>query len=263
MSINEAKKSARFPIFKDRFFQLRPKETSQDEFAKFLGISRQTVSFYENGERVPDALVLRQICEKCNVSSDWLLGLSEYRNTKSEQVLAKDLGLSEKAMYALLGLRNSPDHSELIDTVNLLLEQETCMPVDTYCIYGKLGADIFFLSPNEIIEKAEINIDGDARNLLCEIQETIDRWVSYSSAVRIISDIHNYLNINIPYGMLYVMESGKVVQVENLSGITTFPDSYLGGGFTIDIVKQIFLSNIRNDLDSMRQRHFDDPHLLI
>ena len=67
----------RFPIFAKRFQYLRTKsQQSQEEFAKFLGISRPTVGFYENGSRLPDALILRQIAERCCVSSDWLIGLS-------------------------------------------------------------------------------------------------------------------------------------------------------------------------------------------
>lgn len=67
----------RFPIFSKRFLMLRSiRHQSQEEFAKFLGISRPTVGFYENGIRIPDALTLRQIAEKCNVSADWLIGLS-------------------------------------------------------------------------------------------------------------------------------------------------------------------------------------------
>ena len=55
----------------------REKDMSQAQFAEFLGISRQTVGFYESGERTPNADFLRVICERCHVSADWLLGLSE------------------------------------------------------------------------------------------------------------------------------------------------------------------------------------------
>lgn len=55
----------RMPIFAERFAQLRG-EMTQAEFAEFLGISRPTVGFYENGVRLPDALLLCQIAEKCN-----------------------------------------------------------------------------------------------------------------------------------------------------------------------------------------------------
>lgn len=79
----------RFPTFSKRFSELR-KDMTQGEFAEFLGISRPTVGFYENGTRIPDALVLRQISEKCQVSTDWLLGLSNFR-TEVERSEANDL----------------------------------------------------------------------------------------------------------------------------------------------------------------------------
>ena len=71
-------KPPRMKVFKERFNKLRG-EKSQEEFAEFLGISRPTVGFYENGSRLPDALTLSQIARKCNVSADWLLGLSDTR----------------------------------------------------------------------------------------------------------------------------------------------------------------------------------------
>lgn len=68
----------RFPVFTERFRELRGERDNTD-FAKFLGISRQTVGFYCNGDRIPDALGLKQIADKCGVSADWLLGLTDVR----------------------------------------------------------------------------------------------------------------------------------------------------------------------------------------
>jgi len=66
------------PVFAERFGALRQEyEMSQDAFAEFLGISRPTVGFYENGSRLPDAMVLRQIALRCDISTDYLLGLSD------------------------------------------------------------------------------------------------------------------------------------------------------------------------------------------
>lgn len=71
------RKNERLPIFTERFRELQG-EQSNTEFADFLGISRQSVGFYINGDRVPDALTLTKIAEKCDVSADWLLGLSDF-----------------------------------------------------------------------------------------------------------------------------------------------------------------------------------------
>lgn len=45
-------------------------------FAKKLNISQQTVDCYVNGKRKPSLDFIYRVCSICNVSSDWLLGLS-------------------------------------------------------------------------------------------------------------------------------------------------------------------------------------------
>mgnify|MGYP005780610661 CR=1 FL=1 len=94
-------KNERLPIFTERFRELQG-ERSNTEFAEFLEISRQTVGFYCNGDRIPDALTLKQIAEKCEVSVDWLLGLSNAKSTKPEiRKVCKYTGLSEVAVLTL------------------------------------------------------------------------------------------------------------------------------------------------------------------
>ena len=66
----------RFPQFVKRFRELQGGRDNA-EFARVLGLSRQTVGFYLNGDRIPNAFRLKQIAQKCHVSADWLLGLKE------------------------------------------------------------------------------------------------------------------------------------------------------------------------------------------
>lgn len=132
----------KMPIFRERFCSLRGSKT-QAEFAEFIGISRPTVGFYENGERLPDALVLRKIAEKCGVSADWLLGLSDVKSTDQNKKNACEVtGLTEENVEFLhmakihhetleraLHLEiHAPDHDTLLDDfsyialINTLLE---------------------------------------------------------------------------------------------------------------------------------------------
>lgn len=94
-------KKDRFPIFKERFRELQC-EMSNTEFADFLGMSRQTVGFYLNGNRVPDIIGLEQIARKCNVSADWLIGLSNVKSFDGDVKSASNyLELSEDAVLSL------------------------------------------------------------------------------------------------------------------------------------------------------------------
>ena len=97
------KQSGRFPCFRERLNDLMKNEQmSTTEFAEKLGLSRQTVGFYLNGDRIPDALTLRQICERCSVSADYLLGLSDAKSQNIEiQAVCSYLGLSEDAVASL------------------------------------------------------------------------------------------------------------------------------------------------------------------
>lgn len=90
--------TSRLPKFQERFKELRG-DMPQGEFCKKIRISRPTVSLYENGERIPDAEVLRNIAEYCNVSADWLLGLSDIQTANEDMKTAQRVtGLSEKAI---------------------------------------------------------------------------------------------------------------------------------------------------------------------
>lgn len=98
----------RFPEFHAAFLDLMGDMTLQ-EFADKLGMSRATVGFYAAGKRIPDALGIKTIAEKCNVSADWLLGLSEIKSQESDiRATCKTTGFSEKAVETLNILKSSP-----------------------------------------------------------------------------------------------------------------------------------------------------------
>lgn len=89
---------SRLPVFTKRFRELQG-ERSNKEFSEFLEMSRQTVGFYCNGDRIPDALGLKTIAEKCGVSADWILGLSDIQSQDGElKQVCKYTGLSESAI---------------------------------------------------------------------------------------------------------------------------------------------------------------------
>ena len=83
-------------IFSTRIRKLREGSKNQGEFADSVGISRGAMSYYEQEARTPDIGVLRAICEKCNVSADYLLGLIPDQNHAVSDV-CRETGLSPEA----------------------------------------------------------------------------------------------------------------------------------------------------------------------
>ena len=81
--------------FPSRFRTLaEEKKLTQAQLADMIGIRRQTVSLYFNGQSIPDSEILRRIAESLDVSADWLLGLSNLRNP--EILLDKNSTKQEK-----------------------------------------------------------------------------------------------------------------------------------------------------------------------
>lgn len=101
--MNRAKKAepARFPEFQAAFVELMGDMTIK-EFADKLGMSRATVGFYSAGQRIPDALGIKAIAEKCGVSADWLLGLTNFKTKNADvRAMCEFTGLKDKAIYRL------------------------------------------------------------------------------------------------------------------------------------------------------------------
>ena len=65
--------------FNERLKELRiSKNLSQEQLAKETGISSTAICYYETGQRVPNAQVIITIAKYFNVTSDYLLGLTDF-----------------------------------------------------------------------------------------------------------------------------------------------------------------------------------------
>lgn len=115
---------SRLPIFTERFTLLRG-DMTQTQFAEMLGLSRPTVSLYESGERIPDAVTLRIISEKCNVTADYLLGLRKDPTTDRDVQFVSDYtGLSGDAiekLHSCADLRKYKDASRCLESFGLFI----------------------------------------------------------------------------------------------------------------------------------------------
>lgn len=64
--------------FAERFKYIRTKNGyTQQQMANLFNVTRPCICYWENGKRVPDYLKLVEICRFFDISSDYLLGVSD------------------------------------------------------------------------------------------------------------------------------------------------------------------------------------------
>lgn len=88
---------------KERLKDLRKSfNMTQIQFGEFVGISSSSIGLYETGERIPDAEILYKIAKQCNISVDYLLGISNVKSTDTEvKTICEYTGLNESAVNRL------------------------------------------------------------------------------------------------------------------------------------------------------------------
>lgn len=118
-------KEERLKVFAERLQMLRDERNlTITDFAEVDGeklMTRQAMSFYLSGDRLPDASVLAKMCKALNVSADWLLGLSDTRKPEPDARAAVEYtGLKPEAVDRLhsgFGFRKSANAAILSDII--------------------------------------------------------------------------------------------------------------------------------------------------
>lgn len=146
----DERKNERFPAFHRAFIELQGDRKIQ-EFATMLGMARATVGFYAAGTRIPDALGIKQIAEACGVSSDWILGLSDYKKDANRQLTVDEIGLSETATQRLVAIAAAVLAAEEIGD-QASRKVNTVMNPNGYTVRDEARA---FLALNALLEKPE------------------------------------------------------------------------------------------------------------
>ncbi|OCB00423.1 helix-turn-helix domain-containing protein [Clostridium beijerinckii] len=68
-------------LLKDRLKELRlERDLLQKDIAQILNLTTSAYGYYEQGKRVPDSETIKILSNFYNVSSDYLLGMSDVRN---------------------------------------------------------------------------------------------------------------------------------------------------------------------------------------
>lgn len=106
-------------MFAERLKELRKsKGITQTEFAKIFNISNGTIGNWESGNRIPDTEMLKMLADFFNVSIDYLVGKSEYKNILDEQLSDVDF-----ALYGEIHDLSDEEKQKIIDFVKFTKSQ--------------------------------------------------------------------------------------------------------------------------------------------
>lgn len=99
---------------------VRKKVCTQYQLAELIGVSQQEISRYERGEVKAPINYIKDVAEVCNVSVDYILGLS--RNTTD--LLSKE----EFELLEIFGKLNENNRIKLKERAETLLEMQKGEP---------------------------------------------------------------------------------------------------------------------------------------
>lgn len=116
-------------VFAGRLRQLRlEKQENQGDVAAFLGVSIQSYSAYE-GAREPKYDLLCKLAKHYDVTTDYLLGLSDVRNPKPESPFPVVDRMTANYSYKLTELASAAKQKDVYDVV---FEPNICTPFPDY-----------------------------------------------------------------------------------------------------------------------------------
>lgn len=252
------RKNERLPIFTERFRELQG-DFSNTEFAKFLGISRQTVGFYWNGDRVPDAVTLVKIAERCDVSTDWLLGIvNDPVSDADDRAISEATGLSGLAISIL---KRSKRTKKLSDILNVLIEEEMPFAYGLDMIFDdeieKYPNNALSKNMGTILNGLEKEIEGlgendeETQNFLWE-QQRYERIIKFISVhyKPILTHLYEYLIgwknawTDSKSKNLYITEDGEITEDEG-KGVPFKQD---------EVLEYALLFRIQDNIRSLKSR---------
>ena len=164
------------------------KNMKQKELAQKLGVTDNTISYFCNGERVPNTLQLIEISKILDVSADYLLGLSSESTTDKElSAVCEYTGLSEKSVLALQEFKADNKATWYMDVTNALIESENfdflIFFLTQFATYSNQSIDFQYyrIYSHDIVEtKAKSTLDDIMSELKRKFTDREDNRVRYN-----------------------------------------------------------------------------------
>lgn len=113
--------------FGDKIKNLRTDaDLKQKEVAEIIKVSRSSISSYEQNKNQPDLHAVIELAKLFNVSTDYLLGLSEYKTSWVDETECISTNSDNVKIVELLNdikKLDKPDVSHLVELINIMKNQ--------------------------------------------------------------------------------------------------------------------------------------------
>lgn len=157
--------------FRERLNEVKG-DLTIDRFARKVGVARATMGGYLAGTRLPKADHLKKIAEKCGVSADYLIGLSDAKGTDNRDISIA-LGLSDEAIEVLRRSKENPFRHFAYDKI---IVDDKILPGITNYLFAFLEylrlKSIFRVVPCKGVG------DGLADRMMVKIMTHLPEWKS-------------------------------------------------------------------------------------
>lgn len=140
------------------------KGINQSQLAKDLGISRGSISFYENGDRIPDIEVFNNICTYFDVSYDYFLGKSKFKkNSLEETAIRNYTNLTDENINHLHEIKEKDKNQIINDLISSFLQDYSFITdIQYYIKYVNIYLHAKTLFYNDIAKKYNLPCDENS-----------------------------------------------------------------------------------------------------
>lgn len=112
-------------ILKIRLKTLRSEfKLTQEDIAKKVGLTKSAYGYYEQGKTIPDAQMIAKLSEIFNVTTDYLLGISNIKNNNANKT--DETQADERILNIINKIKNMDEKSKekALKMLDLLLEED-------------------------------------------------------------------------------------------------------------------------------------------
>ena len=154
-------------VFQMRFKEIVGDKARQEEIAKRIGTSRQNIGNWLSGKAKPDIYSLAKIAKEYEISTDWILGLTDIKSPQTDiRLICRYTGLSEESVNSLHNFTDSGDGDMLYSSkeneiLNAVLSNEKFYKIISSICFITLFSDNHYKAVEKMIPKIKEIIYGD------------------------------------------------------------------------------------------------------